>query len=1077
MKKYITWVLTFFIIFNCIAVHVPIKEVKAANQADSLVSKAKSQIGIKERSSGSDDIMYNDWYYGRVVNNNGVSGKYAWCAVFVSWCAKEVGIPEQIIPKTNNTTTMKNLLLKSGGVSHLKGSGYSPKCGDIIFFGSNAGKHVGIVDYTSNGRVYYIDGNNTQTNPHGVHYSNCSLSYSDLWGFVTPNYSVSTSAPTNPQISKNQVWYDMQDRIEITAYADGATNYFMSMFKDGHKIISQGVDGGKFVMDAQNYGQGDYSVYFSCSNNAGSIDTKWIDFSVVGAAGYTDVFTSSWWYDLTDIVSISINSVCAKGQRVEIDRVTPENVFLERVIQENCEPTYTIPATQLGIGNYCAYFYVYNGSGGIYTKVVYFEIVDKPKENAVASTSQSNYTLKDEVEISVAVYCSKYQWIGIERNGERVITERITDAKYRIPASDLGRGNYSAYFTVANGSGEYDTSKVEFSIDNEISNPSIAMAKNKFGLSEDIKITASADGGIEYYTAIIYDNSGKEVLRKKFTGQDILIPSSKLGKGIFTVKVLCSNYAFNAETESVTFEIVCTHSYTSQISTSPTCTTPGVKTYICSGCGDTYTETIKAAGHNYKETIIRPTEQAQGYTLHECTICDYSYKSDYTDSKEHHYVVVEEKEASCTMDGYNKFRCTDCDKEYIIEIPAEGHAFETQVILPTCEEKGYSRYVCSVCGESYNDTYTDEKGHNFVSTVTKEATCEEDGIVTYTCQECGKEEACTIAKLEHHYKERVKKQQTCTDTGIKEYICELCGDTYTEIIPSNGHSYIETVIEPTLEERGYTLHTCTECGDTYKDRYTPPAGSSHTLVSDAAVEPSCTQDGKTEGSHCSICDEVIEEQKIIPALGHDYQAEFFPAAMGQDGSIGQKCCRCGETDDETEVILAPKTIKLSKMFRVYNGKSQKPSVAVKDRIGKSLSKNTDFTISYPKNMKNVGKYTIKIEFQGNYNGTEERDFTIIPKSTSITKAVPKKKGVALKWKKQKEQVSGYEIVYSTDKKFRKNVKLKIIGSAKTNAYSLTKLKSGKRYYVKICTYKKVNVDGKATKIYSEWCKVKTFVVK
>lgn len=461
-----------------------------------------------------------------------------------------------------------------------------------------------------------------------------------------------------------------------------------------------------------------------------------------------------------------------------------------------------------------------------------------------------------------------------------------------------------------------------------------------------------------------------------------------------------------------------------------------------------------------------------------CThICDYSYKSDYTDSKEHHYVVVEEKEASCTMDGYNKFRCTDCDKEYIIEIPAEGHAFETQVILPTCEEKGYSRYVCSVCGESYNDTYTDEKGHNFVSTVTKEATCEEDGIVTYTCQECGKEEACTIAKLEHHYKERVKKQQTCTDTGIKEYICELCGDTYTEIIPSNGHSYIETVIEPTLEERGYTLHTCTECGDTYKDRYTPPAGSSHTLVSDAAVEPSCTQDGKTEGSHCSICDEVIEEQKIIPALGHDYQAEFFPAAMGQDGSIGQKCCRCGETDDETEVILAPKTIKLSKMFRVYNGKSQKPSVAVKDRIGKSLSKNTNFTISYPKNMKNVGKYTIKIEFQGNYNGTEERDFTIIPKSTSITKAVPKKKGVALKWKKQKEQVSGYEIVYSTDKKFRKNVKLKIIGSAKTNAYSLTKLKSGKRYYVKICTYKKVNVDGKATKIYSEWCKVKTFVVK
>lgn len=56
-------------------------EVKAASQAEDIVSIAKSQIGIKERSSGSDDIIYNDWFYGRRVNNNGVSAKYAWRAL------------------------------------------------------------------------------------------------------------------------------------------------------------------------------------------------------------------------------------------------------------------------------------------------------------------------------------------------------------------------------------------------------------------------------------------------------------------------------------------------------------------------------------------------------------------------------------------------------------------------------------------------------------------------------------------------------------------------------------------------------------------------------------------------------------------------------------------------------------------------------------------------------------------------------------------------------------------------------------------------------------------------------------
>lgn len=160
----------------------------ANDKKSKLIEIAKSQLGIKERSADSDDIKYNDWYYGQRVINNGKSGEYAWCAVFVSWCAKEAGISENIIPKHCNTTDMKNMLINNGGILHLKGTSYTPVKGDIIFFGFNASRHVGIVDYTSGNTVYYIDGNNIQTTPHGVHYSNCSLTRSDLYGFVTPNY-------------------------------------------------------------------------------------------------------------------------------------------------------------------------------------------------------------------------------------------------------------------------------------------------------------------------------------------------------------------------------------------------------------------------------------------------------------------------------------------------------------------------------------------------------------------------------------------------------------------------------------------------------------------------------------------------------------------------------------------------------------------------------------------------------------------------------------------------------------------------------------------------------------------------
>ena len=68
-----------------------------------------------------------------------------------------------------------------------------------------------------------------------------------------------------------------------------------------------------------------------------------------------------------------------------------------------------------------------------------------------------------------------------------------------------------------------------------------------------------------------------------------------------------------------------THAYTSKVTKKATCTADGVKTYTCE-CGDSYTEAIKAAGHKYTTKIVKPTYDAQGYTLHTCSVCGDSYK-------------------------------------------------------------------------------------------------------------------------------------------------------------------------------------------------------------------------------------------------------------------------------------------------------------------------------------------------------------------------------------------------------------------------------------------------------------------
>lgn len=203
--------------------------------------------------------------------------------------------------------------------------------------------------------------------------------------------------------------------------------------------------------------------------------------------------------------------------------------------------------------------------------------------------------------------------------------------------------------------------------------------------------------------------------------------------------------------------------------------------------------------------------------------------------------------------------------------------------------------------------------------------------------------------------------------------------------------------------------------------------------------------------------------KIIPHT-HSYTERVTKATTSINGKI-VKQCSCGAVQSTT-TIYYPKTITLSSALYTYDRKVKKPSVIVKGSDGKVIS-SANYTVSYASGRKNVGTYKVSIKFKGNYSGTISKTFKINPKTTSLSKLTPKSKGFTVKWKKQTEQVSGYQIQYSTSKSFSSKATKTITKNSITSA-TYKGLKAKKKYYVRIRTYKIVS----GTRYYSSWSSVK-----
>jgi Fe-S cluster assembly iron-binding protein IscA len=198
---------------------------------------------------------------------------------------------------------------------------------------------------------------------------------------------------------------------------------------------------------------------------------------------------------------------------------------------------------------------------------------------------------------------------------------------------------------------------------------------------------------------------------------------------------------------------------------------------------------------------------------------------------------------------------------------------------------------------------------------------------------------------------------------------------------------------------------------------------------------------------------------------HTFKTKNAKATLTKNGLIGKVCAHCGKP--KGTVIRHPKTFTLSYSVFTYNGKVKTPFVTVKDTAGNTLKKNTHYTVTYQSGRKLVGTYKVTIKMKGNYTGTKTLYFNINPAGTTVSKLTKGNRKITATISKKSLQVSGYQVQYSTSKKFT-SAKTKTLTSYKTTKTTLSGLKAKTTYYVRVRTYKKVN--GKT--YYSKWSNYK-----
>lgn len=242
----------------------------------------------------------------------------------------------------------------------------------------------------------------------------------------------------------------------------------------------------------------------------------------------------------------------------------------------------------------------------------------------------------------------------------------------------------------------------------------------------------------------------------------------------------------------------------------------------------------------------------------------------------------------------------------------------------------------------------------------------------------------------------------------------------------------------------------------------PPYLFSNTYVTTALIPESVKELGIHSFMNCKVLKNVtVKAQKV------EYKDEmtgWYTPFGGCPLSVVFKCYRNSTTEIyaknngfkisyiDSAIDISKCKMRLSVSKYTYRGKECRPSVSL-TYGSKKLTQDKDYTVTY-RNNKYVGTASVIITGKGGFEGSVTEKFTIVPKGTVISWLSPVQKGINVGIKKQPSQTTGYEVQCYINSKFTNPKSLFTTRNTTTTA-QIRKLSAGRKYYIRVRTYKTV----------------------
>ena len=409
---------------------------------------------------------------------------------------------------------------------------------------------------------------------------------------------------------------------------------------------------------------------------------------------------------------------------------------------------------------------------------------------------------------------------------------------------------------------------------------------------------------------------------------------------------------------TVTYSVDCTnHEWDEgKVTTKPTCTTKGIKTYTCKNCKTTKTEEENALGHDYsKDWTIdkKATCTEEGSKSHHCTRCDSKKDITSISKKEHEWdngTVT--KESTNKETGIKTFKCKNCNdtKTEVIPVKRDESNVDSEapvidvssvklstksattgdtvkISIKITDNVDVDRAVIQLINYdtgkiigwtnlTYNETtglyeysleITDDisNGHWYIDNIQAYDAANNASMESFKRNEYGFIVTRNNVDVHKWNNGVILQQPTCTKKGETIFECSLCHETKTEELKALGHDYSKewTVDKKaTCTEEGSKSYHCIRCDE--KTGVTVIPKTSHNFDNGViTTAPTCTKDG-VKTFTCKDCKTTKTE--VINALGHDYSSDWTidkKATCTESGSKSHHCTRC---DSKIDVTVIPK---------------------------------------------------------------------------------------------------------------------------------------------------------------------------